>query len=284
MEQGGEGMALGLIVGAGTLPIDAARLLLDQGHRLTAVAFHDITDPAFAEIVAETRWVRLGELENMAEAMNELGARRQLLVGKVAKGLLFENPGVARPDAEAMRLLATEKDRADEGLMAAIVRWIEGRGFEFCDQGEMLQPLLAPHGPIGAHAPDERQLADEAIARPIVRELGRLGVGQCAVVKQGSVLAVEAIEGTDAMIERAGQLGGRGATVVKTARLGQDRRFDLPAVGPGTIEAMCAAGASGLAIESGSTLLVERDRMIELADREGIAIWGFSPDSARDPS
>lgn len=284
MEQGRDGMALGLIVGAGTLPIEAARLLRDQGHRLSAIAFHDITDPAIEDVVDATRWIRLGELENMAAAMNELGARRQLLVGKVAKGLLFEKPGIARPDAEALRLLATEKDRADEGLMASIVRWIENRGFEFCDQGEMLEPLLAPRGPIGAHAPDEGQLADEAVARPIVRELGRVGVGQCVVVKQGSVLAVEAIEGTDSTIERAGRLGGGGATVVKAARLGQDRRFDLPAVGPDTIETMRAAGASGLAIECGSTLLVDRDRMIELADQAGIAIWGFSPDSRQDPS
>ncbi len=281
MEQGGEGMVLGLIAGAGALPFEAADLLNAEGYRLSAIAFEGITDTALADVVAELRWVHVGQLELMAAAMREMGARRQLLVGKVSKELFFDNPGIARPDGEALRLLAEEKDRGDEGLMASIVRWLERHDFELCDQGELLPGLLASPGPLGAHAPDEMQLADLAVGKPIALELGRLGVGQCVVLKQGSVLAVEAIEGTDAAIARAGELGGRHATVVKASRPGQDRRFDLPAVGLGTIEAMLAAGASGLAIESGSTLLLDRKRMIEVADREKIAIWGFSFDAGR---
>jgi DUF1009 family protein len=281
MDQGGERMALGMIAGAGTLPIEAARLLVDRGHRLSAIAFEGLTDPRLGKEVEMLRWVRLGQLETMAEAMHSMGARRQILVGKVSKELLFENPGLARPDAEAIRLLAEEKDRADEGLMAAIVRWIERRGFQFCDQAEMLAPMLAPMGPLGIHSPTATQLADLDVARPVVRELGRLGVGQCVASKEGSVLAVEAIEGTDAMIARAAEFGGSGVTIIKASRPGQDRRFDLPAVGVGTIEAMCSAGASGLAIEAGSTLIVDGPRMIEVADRERIVVWGFSIEADR---
>jgi DUF1009 family protein len=145
----------------------------------------------------------------------------------------------------------------------------------------MLAPMLAPLGPLSARSPSESELADLAIGRPIVQQLGRLGVGQCVVVKQGSVLAVEAIEGTDSVIARAGELGGSGATVIKASRPGQDRRFDLPAVGVGTISAICASGASGLAIEAGSTLIVDRKKMTEAADRANIAVWGFSMDRIR---
>ena len=275
MNQGNDGTALGLIAGAGSLPIEVARLLRGMGYSLFAIGFDGLTDRALESEVEDARWVRLGKLDAMAKAMQELGARRFILIGKVPKALIFESRGIAEPDAEAIRLLAEERDRGDEPLMNAIARWIEGRGFQLCDQGEMLAPMLATVGPLSARSPSETELADLAIGLPIVRELGRLGIGQCVVVKQGSVLAVEAIEGTDSVIERAGELGGSGATVIKASRPGQDRRFDLPAVGVGTINAICASGASGLAIEAGSTLIVDRQGMTEAADRANIAVWGF---------
>ena len=278
MDQGNEGIALGLIAGAGGLPIEVASLLRGRGYSPFAIAFEGLTDPALGAVVEDVRWVRLGRLEAMAEAMHELGVRRFILIGKVPKALLFGNQGIAEPDLEAIGLLAEEGDRGDEPLMSAIVRWIERRGFQLCDQGEMLAPMLAPVGPLSARLPSESELADLAIGRPIVQQLGRLGVGQCVVVKQGSVLAVEAIEGTDSVIARAGELGGSGATVIKASRPGQDRRFDLPAVGVGTISAIRASGASGLAIEAGSTLIVDRTSMTEAADRANIAVWGFSTD------
>lgn len=276
MYQGDEGMALGLIAGAGGLPSEAARLLRGQGYQISAIAFEGLTDSALEAEVGESRWLRLGRLDAMAEALDEMGAKRLVFVGKVPKALLFRAQGITEPDAEAIRLLSGEPDRADESLMCAVARWFEGRGFELCDQGEMLAPMLASVGPLGARSPSETELADLEIGRPVVQQLGRVGIGQCVVVKHGSVLAVEAIEGTDAVIRRAGELGGSGATVIKASRPGQDRRFDLPAVGAGTIAAICAAGASGLAIEAESTLILDRRNMIEAADRANIAVWGFS--------
>lgn len=275
MHQGDEGMALGLIAGAGGLPIEAARLLREQGYSLTAIGFHGLTDSALEAEVGESRWLRLGQLDAMAEALHEMGARRLVLVGQVPKALLFLRQGIAEPDAEAIRLLSEERDRGDEPLMRAVACWLEGRGFQLCDQGEMLAPMLAPVGPLSARSPCETELADLEIGWPVVQQLGLIGIGQCVVVKHGSILAVEAIEGTDAVIRRAGELGGAGATVIKASRPGQDRRFDLPAVGVGTIDAICAAGASGLAIEAGSTLVLDRQKMIESADRANIAVWGF---------
>jgi len=281
MDQEDDGMALGLIAGAGGLPLEAARLLRGQGHSLFAIAFQGLTDSALEKEVDESRWLQLGRLEEMADALHEMGTRNLVLIGKVPKALLFQEQTIARPDAEAIRLLSEERDRGDEPLMQAIARWLEGRGFRLCDQGEMLAAMLAPVGLLSARPPSESELSDFAVGWPVVQELGRVGVGQCVVVNHASILAVEAIEGTDAVIRRAGALGGRGATVIKASRPGQDRRFDLPAVGVGTIDAMLEAGASALAIEAGSTLVLDQQNMIEAADRADIAVWGFAADRDR---
>ena len=281
MHQGDEGAVLGMIAGAGGLPIEAACLLRGQGYSVSAIAFQDLTDSGLEKEVGELRWLRLGRLAAMAEALQDMGVQRLVLVGKVPKSLLFMGDGIAEPDDEAIRLLSEERDRGDEPLMQSIARWIEGHGFQLCDQGEMLSQMLAPVGPLSARSPNETELADLEIGWPVVQQLGRIGVGQCVVVKHGSILAVEAIEGTDAVIRRAGELGGKGATVIKASRPGQDRRFDLPAIGVGTIAAISASGASGLAIEAGSTLVLDRKDMIEAADRAKIAVWGFSANRGR---
>lgn len=281
MQLANEAMTLGLIAGAGSLPIEAARLLRGRGYALSAIGFSGLTDSALEKEVGESRWLRLGRLEAMAEALREMGVQRLVLVGKVPKAMLFVERGIAEPDAEAIRLLSEQRDRGDEPLMRALARWLEGRGFQLCDQAEMLAPMLAPLGPLSARSPCQTELDDLEFGWPVLQQLGRIGIGQCVVVKHGSVLAVEAIEGTDAVIRRAGELGGAGATVIKASRPEQDRRFDLPAVGVGTIDTMCASGASGLAIESGSTLVLDQTKMIEAADRANIAVWGFSADRIR---
>ena len=276
MIQAGEDGRLGLIAGAGSLPIEASRLLREQGTRLFAVAFEGLTDAAIAEEVEQVRWLRLGQLESMARALHDMSVDRLLLVGKVPKALLFEGDGIAEPDEAAIRLLAEEQDRGDGPLMGAIARWLEQHRFELCDQSERLAPMLVGEGTLSARSPTEAERLDFEFGRPIAVQLGRSGVGQCVVVKQGSVLAVEAIEGTDAAIRRAGKLGGAGATVIKLSRPGQDRRFDLPAVGCGTIEALRISGASALAIEAGSTLVIDAKSMAAAADRASIAVWGFA--------
>ncbi len=269
---------LGLIAGAGALPVEAARLLTREGLELRAIAFEGLTEAGLSAEVREARWLRLGRLEEMAAALREMGVHRLLLLGKVPKTLLFGSDGVAEPDEDAIRLLAGSRDRGDAILMGAIAGWLEDRGFELCDQGRMLSSMLAPAGVMSARSPSDLERADLEVGLPVATALGRVGVGQCVVVEQGSVLAVEAIEGTDATIRRAGRLGRGGATVIKRARPGQDRRFDLPAVGVGTIREIEAARGSALAIEAGSTLLIDRAAMMSAADRAGIAVWGFRVD------
>lgn len=282
MHEAAEGKALAIVAGAGALPIEAARLLAARDRGVVAVAFEGLSDPELASVVAEIRWLRLGQLDPLAEALSEMGVRDLLLIGKVPKSLLFDASGRVAPDAAALRLLAEAPQRGDESLMAAFAGWLEKRGLHCVDQAECLAPLLVAEGPLGAHAATAPPPHDARVGQSVARALAGQGVGQSVAVKAGAVVAVEAIEGTDEMIARAGALAGGGVTVVKVARPHQDRRFDLPAIGPGTIEAMRAAGATGLAVEAGSTLVVARARTIEAADRAGIAIWGLAPERARD--
>ena len=275
---------IGLIAGAGSLPTLASRILSESGHVVRAIGFEGLTDATLAEAVVEARFLRLGQLENLAAAMSDMGIHRVLLLGKVPKSLLFDGREIAVPDEEAIRLLAQTRDRGDEPLMRLLADWLTERGFWVCDQSEVLAPLIAVVGSLSAREPNALELSDSEIARSVVQQLGRAGVGQCVVAKEGSILAVEAIEGTDAVIRRAGALAGGGATVVKAARPGQDRRFDLPAIGETTINVMSEVGASALAIEAGSTLIVDLPAMTRAADRADIAVWSFPADPLQERS
>ncbi|MBW2425195.1 MAG: UDP-2,3-diacylglucosamine diphosphatase LpxI [Deltaproteobacteria bacterium] len=274
---------LGLIAGAGGLPRVAARALAREGRSVVAVGFEGLAEHALEAEVAGFRWIRLGQLESLAVALRELSVSRVLLVGKVPKTLLFAHPGagegagIVELDDEARRLLAALDLRGDDALMAAVAEWLDARGFELCDQAAVLDALKMPLGSITRAIPDARAKADLAAGLPSLRALGRVGVGQCVVVKDGAVVAVEAVEGTDETIRRAGRLVGGGTTVIKAARPHQDRRIDLPVVGPDTRSALAEAGAGTLALEAGAVLLLEREVLVATADELGIAIWGFEP-------
>lgn len=271
---------LGLVAGAGRLPLAAARALRAADQRVVAVGFEGLTAAALESAVDAMSWLRLGQLEAMVDAFREQGVVRLLLAGKVPKTLLFDrggdDGGLVEPDPEALALIGALRDRGDEALLRALADWLGARGFELCAQDGVLQSLRMPSGPLTRATPDARALEDLALGWPVLRALGRAGVGQCVVLNQGAVLALEAIEGTDETIRRAGRLGGPGATVIKAARPDQDRRFDLPVAGPETIAALAEIRARALALEAGPVLLVDGDEMIAAADRAGIAIWGFT--------
>ncbi len=268
---------VGLVAGAGRLPLAAARALRQAGRPVVAVGFEGLTETGLESAVDVLCWLRLGQLESLARAFRERGVVRLLLAGKVPKSFLFDGGGLVEPDAEALALIGGLRDRGDEVLLRALADWLAVRGFELCSQDGVLQALRMPSGPLTRSRPDARALEDLAVGSPVLRALGRAGVGQCVVLKQGAVLALEAIEGTDETIRRAGRLGGPGATVIKAARPDQDRRFDLPVAGPETITALVEARASALALEAGGVLLIEGEEMVAAADRAGIAIWGFTP-------
>jgi DUF1009 family protein len=267
---------LGLIAGAGVLPIEVAKAARSLGCRVVAAGLHGVTDPGLADEVDDVLWLEWGQLGELFAHFAQAGVRDVTLAGKIAKTHLYgENPIAL--DAVATTLLHGVADRGDASILSALAEALSQRGLYLRPQAEWLPDLLPGEGPLGSVVPTAEQTRDIEYGWRIARELARNDVGQCVVVSNRAIIAVEAIEGTDAAIRRAGEMGGAGGCVVKVARPDQDPRFDLPAVGPETLRAMIDAGARVLAFEAGRTLVFERRVLVASADDLGIAIVGVHP-------
>jgi DUF1009 family protein len=254
-----------------------ARAARRRGRRICAVAFHGETGPELAPLVDELTWLHPGEVGRAVGTLLESGVREAVLAGKVGKSALLSDPGRLRPDAAARALLGRIAGRGDATILAGVASYLAERGIRLLGQAELVPDLVAGRGTLGRVRPSAAQLGDVALAWPVAKAVAELDVGQTVVARNGAVLAVEAIDGTDAAIRRAGRIAP-GACVVKVARPRQDPRFDLPAVGPGTLRAMVQARAGLLACESGRTLLLERELLVAEADARGIALVGVAPE------
>lgn len=270
------GAPVGLIAGLGRFPLELATAARRGGHRLAAVAFEGLADPGLAARVDVCETLPLGQIARLLEVLRREGVRQVVLAGKVPKRVLFEAGGRLDPDARALALLRALRDRKDDSILLAVAELLEVEGFELLGQAELAPELLAAEGPLGAVVATDAQRADVAFAWPIAKALGAVDVGQTVVVEGGAVLALEAIEGTDEAIRRGCALGGGGACVVKVAKPGQDPRFDVPAVGLGTLRALREGGAAVLAVEAGATLVLEREALVAEADAAGIALLGVA--------
>lgn len=270
---------LGIIAGGGPLPGRVAAAALAAGRDVFVVALR-----GFAEIDVVTpfphEFARLGAGGEILSLLRRYGCRDLILIGPVRRPALSD----LRPDGEGARILA-RVGRAfflgDDGLLAAVVRILGEEGFNVIGAHEVLTEAVGTPGQLGRHAPDSAARADIARGVDVVRALGRVDVGQGCVVQQGVVLAVEAIEGTDAMLARAAGLArpGDGGVLVKLVKPGQDRRADLPTIGPATLRAAAAAGLRGVAFEAGGTLLTDRQGCIDAADAAGLFLIGLAPDT-----
>ncbi|HXQ54065.1 MAG TPA: UDP-2,3-diacylglucosamine diphosphatase LpxI [Stellaceae bacterium] len=266
---------LGILAGAGELPlrvIEAARAL---SRPVFVLAFEGIADPAVVAGSAHA-WVRLGAAGEGMRLLREAGVEELVMAGSVRR------PSIAglRPDWRAAKFFARVglKALGDDGLLGAVIKELEGEGFRIVSLESLLPQTLAPEGALGAHVPDAEAQTDIARGLEVARALGALDIGQSVVVQQGMVLGVEAIEGTDALIARCATLKreGRGGVLVKIAKPGQERRADLPTIGPRTVAAAAAAGLCGIAVEAGSTLLVDRAAIAAAADAAGIFVVGIA--------
>jgi DUF1009 family protein len=264
---------LGLIAGRGRLPLDVARSARRRGRRVAAVAFRGLADAGLEREAAEVTWLHPGEVSAALAALHSGGVREAVLAGKVPKSALLAGAERLEIDARAAALLARLQDRRDDSILALVASVLEQEGIRLLPQADWVPELVAGEGVLGAVAPTPEQRAEVAFAWPIARALGAHDVGQTVVVRGRAVLALEAIEGTDAAIRRAGEFGP-GACVVKLAKPHQDPRFDVPAVGPDTIAALADARAALLAVEAGRTLVLDRERFVSLADAHGIAVLG----------
>lgn len=263
-----------LIAGNGTYPRLAAKGAREAGvTRIEAAAFEGETDPALAGFVDEIYWMRVGQLGHLITAAKKSGATASMMAGQIAPGNLFD----LRPDFHALLLLAKLKERNAETLFGAIAGELEKAGVPLLLATTFLEQHLATEGLFAGPKPRDRVLEDIAYGLGIAKEVSRLDIGQTVVVKKGTVLAVEGFDGTDSTIRRGGELGKGEAVVVKVSKPRQDMRFDVPVVGPRTLETAAAAGVAAIAMEAGRTLLLDKDQVFSLATKNNITLWGITP-------
>ena len=262
-------MRIGLIAGSGQFPIIFAKAAKLKGFDVYTVAYLNEADSTLENHVKSIEWLYLGQIKRLIKFFKRHKINQAVMMGGIKKIRMFSD---VKPDMKAIALIAGLRHTHDDGLLRAFAGLLENSGIQIQAATFLLPDLLAPTGCWTKRKPNRSDKADIKLGWSIAKEIGRLDIGQCVVVGGGSVLAVEAIDGTDATIMRGGQLGNGTAVVVKVCKPNQDMRFDIPAVGAQTIQTMHAASAKTLAIETGKAVVFDREKMITLADQLGIAI------------
>jgi hypothetical protein len=266
---------IGLIAGNGRFPVLFAESAAAEGFAVIAVAHQGETPAELGEHVEAITWVKVGQLDRIVNAFRDRGVRRAVMAGGIRKAALMEH---FEPDERGARMLGGLTSFSDDALLRAVAAELEADGIQVVESTLFLRSLLAGEGPLTRRAPSAAEWRDVRLGVDIARAIGRFDIGQTVVVKSGIVLAVEALEGTDAALRRGGELGRGGAVAVKVSKPGQDLRFDVPAVGPDTVAVCTAAGISVLALETGRTLLLERDRFLGRAEEAQLAVVGVAGD------
>ena len=233
------------------------------------MAYLNETDPQLADDVDAIEWIHLGQVKRLIKFFHKNNIKEAVMMGAITKTKMFSN---VKPDTKAISLIAGLKHTHDDGLLRAFARLLEKEGIQIRPSTFLLPDLLAPKGCWTKRKPTRSEKTDIEIGWKVAKEIGRLDIGQCVVICGGSILAVEAIDGTDATIKRGGQLAQGEVVVVKVCKPNQDIRFDIPAVGIQTITVMQEAGARVLVIEAGKAVVFDKQEMIALADRFGISI------------
>jgi len=261
--------AIGIIAGGGQLPLVAAAEARAQGCRVVAVGVQGETDPELAGRVDAIHWVRLGQLGGAVRALRGEGVSEAVLLGRLAITHLFSR---MRPDLLAAKVLLVARDRRGDSLLEAAVQVLEGEGIHILETPRFLRSVLLPAGKLTRRGLSREERRDVELGREIARQIAALRIGQTVVLKRGTVLAVESVEGTDAAIRRGGELGRGGVVVVKVSRRDQDLRFDLPTIGVDTLAALREAEATALALDAGRSLLLDRDAFVAGADALDLAV------------
>src|SRR5262245_13280459 len=271
---------LGLIAGSGPLPFEVARAARERGLEVAVAALEHNTDPAIErEAPGAFAWLNAGELEKLIEFFRGAGAREVILAGAVSKREVLKDPSRLRPDARALALLGKLAARGDDAILRAVADELEREGLPVVDSTRYLESRMVQRGTFAGAEPAAAARAVLVRCSLVVASLGPHDVGQACVLRQGTVLAVEALEGTDRMMRRAAEFGA-GAVLVKAAKPSQDMRFDVPVIGPTTLEVALECRLRAIGLEVGRTLVLEPDDTLELARQAGIAIGGPGPEDA----
>ncbi len=264
---------IGIIAGGGQFPLLFAKAVHRQGLRVYAAAHKGETDEALADEVDSLKWVKLGQLGRIINFFKDEGVKKTVFIGSITKTNIFRD---VRPDLKGLGLWNKIDIKQDDAILRAVADRLEKDGIEVVASSHYVPELLFPQGILTRKKPTKDQINDIAFGWKIARSIGRLDIGQCVVVRNHTVLAVEAIEGTDATINRGGSLGKERTVVVKLRKPKQDLRFDLPAVGEKTIQSMQEVKAAVLAVEAGYALFFDRESVIRAADAAGIVIVGVA--------
>jgi len=261
---------LGLIAGNGKFPILFARGVKAQNMKVAAAAIKGDTSFFLRFFVDQMIWIGPGELRKLFDYFKQQKVHKVIMAGQVNPKNLFDER--LKLDEEFQKLFAAMKDRKADTIFRAVANQLKSEGMELLDSTVFLTDYLAPKGTLTRRGPTLGELADIEFGKTIARAMGALDVGQTVVVKEKAIVAIEAMEGTDRTIIRGGTIAKQGAVVVKTAKPKQDNRFDVPVIGPRTIQSMIKARAGCIAIEAGKTLLIDQNRCVQLADGARICI------------
>jgi DUF1009 family protein len=270
------GKWIGLIAGNGRFPIIFADNAKRLGYSVSAVAHIGETAPELEQHVERIHWIKIGQFNKLIHALKADGIQQAVMLGGIKKTHVFTT---VRPDFRALALASRLRVWKDDAILREVAAELEREGIQIRESTFGLTGILVEEGPLTKRTPSKKEWDDIHFGWDMAREIGRLDIGQCVVIKDRVVVAVEAVEGTDETIRRAGALGREGVVVVKRCKPQQDLRFDLPAAGPKTIDTMESVHASVLAIEAGRSVLLDRDEMLRKAERAGIAIVGVSDNS-----
>jgi DUF1009 family protein len=272
---------LGLIAGEGELPKLVARGARRTGRPVAVVALRGYADPALRELADSFRWRGIAQLGRWIRALKRAGCREVIMAGRVRKSTMFAAPRWRQwlqylPDLTSIRVWYLHaRDKRNQTLLRAVADELERRGLTLVDSTRYCPEAVAEEGVLTPLAPPAGVRDDVDFAWPLIKRIAEMDIGQSIAVKEREVIAVEAIEGTDKLIERVGELCPQGGwTLVKVAKPNQDMRFDVPTIGPNTIENLHRTRARALVVEAGKTILLEREHTLELATRYGIAVVG----------
>ena len=264
-------MKLGLIAGNGNFPFLVIAGAHRAGVQVAVAAIREETDPAIEQIADRLTWVGIGQLGKMLKFFKTEGVDKAIMAGQVKHVQIFSN---AIPDVRMLKMLLRLPKRNTDSLIGAVASELAHEGIELIDSTHFLKDQLPTVGTLTRRAPDDRERSDVEYGLEVAREIARLDLGQTIVVRDRACVAIEAMEGTDATIKRAGELANGKLTVVKVAKPGQDMRFDVPVIGLPTIETMIQAGATCLSITAAKTLIFDREAMLERANEAKISVIG----------
>jgi DUF1009 family protein len=267
-----QGGRIGLIAGNGRFPIIFADNARKLGLHVSAVAHEGETEPELARHVDRIHWIKIGQLNKLIKAFKDDGVQQAVMLGGIKKTHVFST---VRPDFRTLALATRLALWKDDDILREVAAELEREGIAICESTFGLEGILVEEGTLASRQPTKKEWDDIRYGWDVAQEIGRLDIGQCVVIKDRVVVAVEAVEGTDGAIKRGGELAKEGAVVVKRCKPQQDLRFDLPAIGPRTIEVMASVKAAVLAVEAGRTVMLDRDIVIQKAQEFGIALIGI---------